>query len=69
MMQTQFTRWRLKNKRCSLCNDTEDNFSIFFHEQFVDKDLMEIMSDMAYQIYQMQVCIDGLIEDQEHYVS
>lgn len=40
-------------------------FRDFYDEEFFDKEPEEIFIYLMFQLYHMQVCIEGLIEDQE----
>ena len=43
----------------------EDVFSVFYQEHSVGKGFVMMLSDLAYEVFQLQVCIEGLIEDNE----
>jgi hypothetical protein len=43
-------------------------FSEFFHEiclKDADEDLPTIVEELAWQVYQMQLCVEGIIEDND----
>lgn len=65
MLMDSFNKWRLdKNNGSALgAEESEDNFSIFYQQDRFTKTPYEIQCDLAYQIYQLQVCVEGLIEE------
>ncbi len=63
LLLEKFTKWKEKNG--PTLNDEEDDFSIFFQEDAVGKSFMEHICDVSYQIYLLQVCVEGLLEDKE----
>lgn len=67
MLMPAFKKWRIDpNNKSSLGDeDSEDNFSIFFQHHCFGKNFMDMLSDLAYQVYELQVVVDGLIEDME----
>lgn len=64
MITDQLDAWKVKKEMFG-CEIDEDLFSIFFQEQYIGKSFMEIMCDLAYAIHELEVCVDGLIEDVE----
>ena len=64
MIFEELEKWRLKQSPCILLNEIdEDNFSSFYQEQNCGKTFFEMMSALAYEIYELQVCVDGLIQE------
>lgn len=59
MLLEKFTKF------CGEKKEPEDNFHTFYQQESLGKSFTEMMADLGWQIYQLQVCIDGLIEDQE----
>jgi hypothetical protein len=64
MITELLEKWKIKNKMIG-CEMDEVIFFGFFREIFGDKSLMEITCDLAYAIHELEVCIDGLLEDME----
>lgn len=63
MLMEDFKKWRYNNGSC--LEDTIDNFNIFYQQCCLGKSFVEMLADLAYQIHDLQVCVEGLIEDQE----
>lgn len=63
MLMTKFDEWRAEHTENSEAN--EDNFSIFFQYTSFDLTFVEMLVDLAYQVYELQIVVDGLIEDSE----
>ena len=66
----EFKKWRHNPENISSLKDedSEDNFDIFYQYYTLDKQLgsfQAVITDLAYQIYELQVCVEGLIQDQE----
>ena len=45
--------------------DVNDQFSLFFKRHAFGKSQFEINCDFAFQLYCIQECVEGLIEDME----
>lgn len=59
-------KWRKKQTPPMFKSDIdEDIFSIFFQEHCVGKSFMIMLTELAYEVYELQVCVDGLLEDNE----
>lgn len=54
-----------ENKSCLGSEDSPDNFSIFYQYYCVGKGFMEMLADLAYEVYELQVCMEGILEDLE----
>lgn len=67
MMMEEYKAWLANpdNKSSLGDEDSPDNFSIFFQHHCVGKGFMVMLADLAYQIYELQVIVEGLIEDQD----
>lgn len=67
MMLEAYQKWlKDPNNNSSLgSEDSADNFSIFYQHHCVGKGWFEMLADLAYQVYELQVCIDGILEDLE----
>lgn len=61
MLMEEFQKWK-ESKEC-VYDDDRDKFDIFYQHKYACKPFVEIMADLAYQIYHIQVCIEGLVED------
>jgi hypothetical protein len=62
MLMDALTKWKCKKDMFG-CEIDEDLFSIFYQEYSCGKSFCEMFCDLAYQIYELQVCVDGLLED------
>jgi len=65
MLMDEFNSWRLDpNNGSSLGEEnSENNFSIFYQQYSVGKGFMTMLSVLAHQVYELQVVVEGLIED------
>jgi len=59
-----FPKWQEKHPSKSDL-EIEDQFSIYFQHYAVERSTYELQCDLSYQIYQLQQCVEGLIEDME----
>jgi hypothetical protein len=64
MLMEELNSWKIKNNMFG-CEVDEDCFSIFYQEQSCGKTFFEMLYLLAYQIYQLQECVEGLLEDQD----
>jgi hypothetical protein len=68
MLMELFEEWLETDKAKKLSyRDSEVLFGSFFEEEFEDFDVREIICELAYQIYNMQICIEGMLEDMERF--
>lgn len=66
MMMQEYQAWLKSDNKSELGDeDSPDNFSIFYQHNRVGKGFMEMLSDLAYQVYELQVIVEGLLEDLE----
>lgn len=65
MLMTEYNEFTEIGRAKNLPYDDEDMFTFFFNHQNANKNAAEVIVNLAYQIYQLQVCVDGLIEDLE----
>jgi hypothetical protein len=65
MLMDEFKTWRYRSDNHSALGSEEspDNFSIFYQEYTVGKNFMEMLNDLAYQIYELQTCMEGILEE------
>lgn len=56
MLFEEYMAW--KNNNSSL-----EDFDVYFQHSCEGKDLWTIISELAYQIFELQTCVEGLIED------
>lgn len=63
MLYEDFNSW--KENYCGECKSDEDLFKIFYSKKISSEslNLQDIISNMAYQIFQLQECIEGILED------
>lgn len=59
----RFHKWRDVNRQHNEL-DIEDQFSLFYKRQTVDKTQFEVNCDFAFQMYCIQECMEGLMEDE-----
>ncbi len=65
MLLDEFNKWCLTSECKSLpYKETEDLFDVFYQHQTMGKTFFEMVKDLAFEIYQLQVCVEGLIEEQ-----
>jgi hypothetical protein len=61
-----FHKWLLEdNKSCLGSEVSKDNFSIFYQNHTFGQNFAEMLHNLAYQVYELQVCMEGMIEDHE----
>lgn len=67
MLYEDFHKWRKDRNNNSpfTCDDSEDNFEIFFQQYTSGKSFEEMVADFAYQIHCLQESVEGLLEDLE----
>lgn len=67
MLMDEFKKWRyLPDNLSSLgTEDSEDNFGIFYQYYTQQQSFFDMLTKLAHQIYELQVCVEGLIQDQE----
>ncbi len=59
MIMDEFDMW--KERSCE--SAFKDFASTYIHSFFSSE---EMMKDLLFQVYQLQVCVEGLIQDQEN---
>lgn len=65
MLMERLEKWKC-DKGMFGCEVDEDIFGIFVQESFVGKSWVEMFAALAYEVYELQVCMEGLIEDMEN---
>ena len=65
MILEQVQKWKME-KGLFGCEIDESYFYVFFMEIFQKKPLLKHLADFAYEIYQIQVCLEGIIEDLDY---
>ncbi len=65
MLLDEFNKWCLTDQ-CTLLpyKETEDLFDVFYQNSITGRAFVEMLKDLAFEIYQLQVCVEGLIEEQ-----
>ncbi len=58
----RFHRWREVNTQHADL-DLEDQFSLFYNRQSAGKTQFEINCDFAFQMFCIQECVEGLMEE------
>lgn len=68
MLMDEFKDWRYRSDNHSSLGSEEspENFSIFYQHYSCGKNFMEMLYDLAYQIYELQTCMEGLIEEKDY---
>lgn len=67
-MLDEFNKWCFynrypKNIETGKYIETEDLFVMFLQSHYKDLSATEMLESLAWQIYNLQVCVEGLIED------
>lgn len=65
MLMQEFKQWRLVPKNIERVKQEtlDDQFDIFYKEYFNQVGLNQIILELASQVHDLQICIEGLIED------
>jgi len=63
MLMEDFKQWQ-KNSRVH--HEDQETFEIFLEEYTFGKGFAELINDLAWQLYEMQVIIEGFLEDQDY---
>lgn len=65
MLLEDFEKWRISKNNHSILQDenSEENFGIFFQHYTVGKGWFEMVADLGWQIHQLQVCVENLLEE------
>ncbi len=65
MLMEDFKDWKSHRSRLdfSIMED-EDVFKMFCGVKFKERDLVDIIKCLAYEVYELQVCMEGILEDQ-----
>ena len=66
MLMEDFNAWIYKKNHPFLSDNIKDNFEIFYQENQFGKTFFDMLAELAYQIYEMQECIEGIIEDMDY---
>ena len=64
MLMEKLNAWKMVNNQFG-CEVDENLFSMFFQENEFGKTFFENICDLAYEVYQLQICMEGLLEDQD----
>jgi len=62
MLMEEYKKWGFESGSCK--EDTDANFMIFYNGRCMGESPMYLFYDLAKQIHDLQVCVEGLIEDQ-----
>lgn len=65
MILEDYQMWKQKHNYLFYNDDDVNNFYIFFQTVSKEKELREILLELAYEIYELQLCMDGILDDQE----
>lgn len=67
MLLDEFDKWkRIEPNHICLIKREQENF-LKFYRDYLDQapDEYDPLADLAYQVYCLQVCMEGLLEDQD----
>lgn len=64
MLMEEVNKWKSRTSQIG-CEVDESEMEMFFQETKSDYDLWQAVSYLSLQIYQLQVCMEGLLEDME----
>lgn len=64
MLMEKLNRWKCEQGIFG-CEMDQNLFGHFVQETFACQSWLEMFATLAYEIYELQVCVEGLIEDQE----
>jgi hypothetical protein len=53
-------------KYCENKPGSQEEFDVFFQEHCFGKTFFEMIAMIGWEVYQLQMCMEGLIEDQEY---
>lgn len=74
MLLDEFDAWRCEQEaiKCRApmphftpSRDWQEDFEMYMHLRCVDRSVQDIVIDLAWQLYMLQACNEGLIEDME----
>lgn len=60
MIMTQFQAWLAKNADLDPCQEA---FSMFYNELNRETGWYEMLAELAFQIYHLQICVEGLLQE------
>lgn len=64
MLMIEFDTWRSQQRPDHQESD-EDSFETFYEHNYFRKSTVEILKKLAYEIYELQVCMEGVLEELE----
>ena len=66
MLIDEFQTWRESGlSKYIPYTDEEDLFIIFCNQRNTGKDVQQVFFDILWQIYQLQICVEGILEEQD----
>lgn len=65
MLMDEFFKWK-KYSAIDCKHSEEELFSLFFQEHEAGHTFFQMICNLAYEIMELQVCVEGLIEDSEN---
>lgn len=54
------------NQYCERTPGTIDDFVSFLEDRWKGKPVGEVVLDVSWQLYELQICMEGIIEDLEY---
>jgi len=65
VLMNEFQEWRDANlDKLEMCSEEEDQFEIFLIKRCNRFDPKKMLTKLAWEIYQLQICMDGILEDE-----
>jgi hypothetical protein len=65
MLMQEIDQWKNENNLFG-CELGEEHFYMFFQDKRGNYDAFQTAAYLAQQVYELQVCIEGLLEDMEY---
>jgi hypothetical protein len=63
MLMQELDEWKIENDLVG-CEIDETLFNSFMKDTHLENSLRDVISCLAYQIYELQVCVEGMLEDE-----
>lgn len=65
MLYEDFKTWKIRNGYSVFTDDEHDKelFKKFFEERSFNLSALTIVADLGWQIYYLQCCVEGLLEE------
>jgi hypothetical protein len=65
MLFKDFKEWKVRNDYSLFTDEEHDRelFDKFLHHHLYTSSLAQVVTDLAWQVYYLQCCMEGLLED------